>query len=163
MSIFSTTKLGGKIDMARLWLVFFTEPDSPAWWARALRPGFRHCFAVSYYADQERWVEFNPSRTGTVIRLWHKDEFGPRLGQLLEGSTAVLRVASRADRCNAPPMAWCVGEVKALLGIRCAALTPWGLYHALLARGAEVVGDGAGRYSGYPQGPTIRWWQFYKV
>lgn len=123
----------------RLWLVCFCDADSPAWWARVLRPGFRHVFAVSYYADQERWVEFNPSRIGTVIRLWRQDEFGPRLGVLLETSTAVLRVASRADRGNAPPMAWCVGEVKALLGVRCAAVTPWGLYRDLRARGVDVV------------------------
>lgn len=124
---------------SRLWLIFFAEPTGPAWWARALRPGFRHCYAVSYYSDQERWVEFNPSRTGTVIRLWREDEFAARLALLLTESSAVLRVASRGDRLAAPPFVFCTGSVKALLGIRSLAFTPYQLYRDLLRRGADVV------------------------
>jgi hypothetical protein len=124
----------------RLWLVFFAEPRDPAWWARyLLRSGFRHVYAVSWYADQERWVEFNPTSTGTVIRLWKAEDFPNRLAALLNESTAVLRVASRTDRWNASASAYCVGAVKSLLGIRSGALTPYGLYRDLLARGAEPV------------------------
>lgn len=123
----------------RLWLVFFTEPTGAAWWARVLRPGFRHCYALSWYADQERWVEFNPSRTGTVIRLWREEEIAPRLARLLDEASVVLRVASRSNRLNAPLFAFCTAEVKALLGVRSWAWTPFGLYRVLLRRGAEVV------------------------
>lgn len=124
---------------ARLWLVFFADPRGVAWWCRILRPGWRHCYAASFYNDRQMWVVFNPTRRGTVIELWPRDEFGPRLEQFLEESSAVLRVASRHDRGHQPAAPWCVGSVKALLGIRSAALTPWRLYHALLARGAEEV------------------------
>lgn len=124
---------------ARLWIVIFAEPTGPAWWARFLRPGFRHCYAVSWYADQERWVEFNPARPGTSIHLWKAEEFPARLTQMFGEATAILRVASRAERGNAPALAFCTGELKALLGIRSFALTPYALYGDLIARGAEVV------------------------
>lgn len=125
--------------MPRLWLVFFMEPDGPAWWARALRPGFRHVCAVSKFADAGRWVWFHPARTGTSIQVFTDEQFSPVLADLLARAPAVLRVISRAERGNAPALAFCVGEIKALLGIRSCALTPWQLYWALRDRGAEVV------------------------
>ena len=124
---------------ARLWLVFFAEPDGPAWWARLLRPGFRHVCAASWYAAEERWVYFNPSRCGTSVQIFTREAFPPVLTALLDQSSAVLRFASRFERGNAPALAFCVGEIKALLGIRCAALTPWQLYWALQDLGAEPV------------------------
>lgn len=137
--ISSSSNEGAKINTPRRWLVMFAEPRSPAWWARVLRPGFRHCYAVAWYADQECWVEFNPTRVGTVIRLWKKEDFPARLTVMLAESTVVLRVIARADRGNAPAIAFCVGQMKALLGIRSWALTPFGLYRDLRKRGAEVV------------------------
>ena len=124
---------------ARLWLLFFADPRGVAWWCRILRPGFRHCYAACWYHDAQRWVVFNPTRRGTVIELWAEDQFGRRLAQFLDESSVVLRVASRHERRTAPAMAWCVAEVKALLGVRSAAVTPYRLYRDLLARGAEVV------------------------
>lgn len=137
--ISSSSNEAGKINTARLWLVLFCEPRDPAWWARIFRPGFRHVYAVSWYADQERWVEFNPSRYGTVIRIWNNEQFPGVLAQMLEETTVVLRVASRRDRMHTAPFAYCVAAMKALLGVRSWALTPHGLYRDLIARGAETV------------------------
>lgn len=123
----------------RLWLVFFSEPDRPAWWARVLRPGFRHVYAVSYFADQQRWVYFDPSRFRTAIHLFTAEQAPEAIARMMVPATAILRVASRADRLNAPAFPWCVGQIKGLLGIRSWAVTPHGLYLALLARGAEAV------------------------
>jgi hypothetical protein len=123
----------------RLWLVFWSEPADPAWWARVLRPGFRHVYAVSYFADQQRWVYFDPSRFRTSIELFSEEQAPEALARLMAPATAILRVASRADRLNAPTFPWCVGQIKALLGIRSRACTPHALYRDLLARGAEVV------------------------
>lgn len=123
----------------RLWLVFFGNNDGCAWWARLLRPGFRHVSAACFYADQERWVYYNPLRTGTAIEIYTGDEFDARLGILIAESTAVLRVVSRFER-RATPAAWhCVGAIKALLGVRSCALGPKGLHDHLRAIGAEVV------------------------
>jgi hypothetical protein len=117
----------------------FGDTPRRAWWANVLRPGYRHVWAVCWYAEEQRWVYFNPALTGTEIAIFTEEQFPAKLGILLEHSTAVLRVASRYGRGAAPAVPWCVGAIKSLLGIRCAALTPWRLYHALVARGAEVV------------------------
>lgn len=127
------------IPAARLWLVFFGDTPRRAWWANMLRPGFRHVWAACWYEDQQRWVYFNPALTGIEIGIFTEEEFPAKLGILLHHSTAVLRVASRYGRGATPAVPWCVGSVKSLLGVRCAALTPWRLYRALLRRGAEVV------------------------
>jgi hypothetical protein len=125
--------------VSRAWWIFFAEPGCPAWWARLLRPGFRHCYAAAYFAEQERWVEFNPSRFGTRIHVWRCEEFPQRLTQLLTETTTILRFAECEECRTTPPVAHCVGQLKALLGITSAALTPYGLYRELLARGAEAV------------------------
>lgn len=124
---------------ARLWLVFFGDTPRRAWWANLLRPGYRHIAAMSCYADTERWVYVDPALHWTVIRVLTQEQAGPQIAALLEQSTAVLRVASRPGRGCAPTFPWCVGQIKALLGIKSWALTPWQLYRALLARGAEPV------------------------
>lgn len=123
----------------RLWLVFFGDAQETLWWVRGLRPGFRHVSAAAYYADQERWVYVNPTRLGLIVEVWRPDEFGARLGQLAAESAAIVRMPSRADLPCLPGAAWCVGVVKALLGIRSCALAPLGLYRHLLANGAEPV------------------------
>lgn len=124
---------------SRLWLIFFLEPDGPAWWARVLRPGFRHLCAVSRYDSADRWLYFHPARTGTSIQIFTDEQIKVVITDLLARSSVVLRVASRQERRNAPAMVFCVAEIKALLGIRSRALTPYRLYRDLIARGAEIV------------------------
>lgn len=123
----------------RLWLVFFGEAKGMAWWAYLCRPGFRHVRAAAWYDREQRWVFFDPARRGTGIALYTAEEFGPRFTELLENSTAVLRVASRFDRTITPPVWHCVGSIKALLGVRSCALSPFGLFRHLLRTGAETV------------------------
>lgn len=122
----------------RLWLVCF-EPGNGAWWQRYLKPGFGHVSAAAYFADAERWVHFNPTLRGTVIEVWEPPRFERRLQQLMRDSTAILRVPSKFDRRCAPLSPWCVGALKGLLGYPSRALTPFGLYRALIAAGAEIV------------------------
>lgn len=132
----------------RSWLIFFRNPDRSPWWARFLRPGFRHVSAAAFYAREGVWVEFDPTRRGTAIRLYSQEEFGGRLEHLISTSAAVLRVRSELDRRAVPMGCFCVGQIKALLGIRSRALLPATLCRHLLARGAEIVevpGDLHGR------------------
>lgn len=128
-----------RVPIARLWLVFFSDGESPAWWHRFLRPGFRHVIAVAWFGEQKRWVYFNPSWKGAVLELYRQDEFDIRFGHLMRTSSAVLRVRSGFDRNGMPAAAYCVGAIKALLGLHCRALLPHGLYRHLLANGAEIV------------------------
>lgn len=123
----------------RLWLVFFGDTPRRAWWANFLRPGFRHVWAASWYAREQRWVCFEPALTGTVIDVYTSEEWLAKLTGILRVSSAVLRVPSRHGRGAMPATFWCVGAVKSLLGIRSAAFTPWQFYCALKRRGAEPV------------------------
>jgi hypothetical protein len=125
--------------LPRLWLIFFSDAGAGSWWRCLFRPGFRHVSAAAWFAGAERWVYYNPTWRGTVIDVATDAEFGPRFQQMVDDSTAILRVRSGYDRGNAPAVTYCVGAIKALLGIRSCALGPWGLYRHLLATGAEVV------------------------
>lgn len=124
---------------ARLWLVIFYETPERAWWANLLRPGFRHVAALSWFADQQRWVYFGPALKGTSIELFTADQAPAMFAELAEHAAAVVRFPARQDRFGAPPVSHCIGAVKGLLGIRSWALTPFGLYRDLLARGGEPV------------------------
>lgn len=129
------------IPIDRLWLIFFGngEPKHETWWSRWLTPGFHHVSACAWFADQERWVYYNPTRTGTVVLLYRADEFGPRFQQMLDSSSAVLRVRGTHRRTTTPFGWWCTGAIKALLGCKSRALGPRGLYLHLLRHGAETV------------------------
>lgn len=127
------------IPIDRLWLVFFGEAEGSPCWARFLSPGYRHVAACAWFAEQERWVYFNPTRRGTVILLYREDEFGGRFTQLLSSSSLVLRVVAKQSRKATPFGWWCTGAVKALLGVHSRALAPRSLARHLLAQGAEVV------------------------
>ncbi len=110
----------------RLWLIFFKK-------------GGWHVSAASYYADVGVWVYVDAVRTGLVVEVWPPERFGDRLAQLLDSSEAVLRMPSAVDRKRPPFSWWCVGAVKALLGVRSRALLPRQLYRHLLNNGAECV------------------------
>lgn len=125
--------------LLRTWLVFFSNPSGSAWWTRFMRDGYRHVCAAAWFAHEECWVVFDPTRRGVVIEVWHADEFDARLGDLALRASVVLRVKGQFERKAAPAAFWCVGAVKALLGIRCLALTPFGLCRDLRRRGAEFV------------------------
>jgi hypothetical protein len=125
--------------LPRQWLVFFRDGDAVHWWARPLRPGFRHVCAAAWYESAQRWVFFNPVGKGLQVEIETDEVFGHRFAELLEGSTVVLRTHSRFGRRAMPAAAFCVGSVKALLGFRGRALFPAGLYRDLVADGAEIV------------------------
>lgn len=125
--------------LKRRWLIFFSDTDHRRWWSRFLRPGFRHVSAAAWFATEERWVYFNPTARGLVIEIATDADFGPRFQQLVERSAAILAVHSAFARTGFPATFYCVGAIKALLGIKARALSPLGLFRHLLATGAEVV------------------------
>jgi hypothetical protein len=128
----------------RLWLIAFSEGIGRQWWKPLLRPGYRHVCAASYFADMERWLYIDPTYRGLEIEMWKPEEFGARLEQMARDSTLILRVPSATDR-TMPPLSWfCVGAVKALLGLPTVAVTPWQLSRQLLRMGAETVATNEG-------------------
>lgn len=98
-------------------------------WAKLLRPGFRHCFAV--VGRREQWVIFDPMSVFTNLGVFS----GPTVDEVAEwyrqfGFT-VIKTVVRRD--HSPAAEWrpftCVEAVKRLLGIRAPwVITPWQLY-----------------------------------
>lgn len=124
----------------RLWLVFFTgKVETRAWWLRLLRPGFRHVSVGAWFQGAQRWVFINPTLRGTSVEVLDERSVDGRFGQLIRDSSLVLRVASRTGEGAVSGGPWCVGTVKRILGLRCRALSPYGLAKHLLANGAEKV------------------------
>lgn len=127
------------IVIDRLWLVFFGEAEGSPWWSRFLPAGYRHVAAAAWFAEQERWVYYDPTRRGTVILVYRDEEFGGRLQRLIDDSALILRVRASQSRASTPFGWWCTGAVKALLGVKARALSPKSLANHLLRHGAEVV------------------------
>lgn len=123
----------------RLWLIFFGEAHGRPWWSRFFRPGYRHVCAAAWFDQTSRWVFIDPTLRGIQIEIETDEAFAGRWGQLWRDSTVILRMRSAHDSGRLPPMFWCVGAVKSLLGIRSCALAPHGLFRDLLAHGAEIV------------------------
>jgi hypothetical protein len=141
------------VEIDRLWLVFFGDAEGEPWWCRFLPAGYRHVAACAWFADQERWVYYNPTRRGTVILVYREDEFGGRFTQLMASSSLVLRVRASRTRGATPFGWWCTGAIKALLGVKSRALAPRQLARHLLRHGAEVVempGTSRSIHSGEP-------------
>ena len=132
--------------LPRLWLLFFGDDPHASWWSTLLRPGFRHIRAAAWYAQQERWVYFNPTPRGAILDLYREDEFTPYFDEMVRESTLVLRVASAHDLRLTPRVTYCVSALKAMLGLRSIAMTPYGFARSLVSKGAEVM---------KPEGPQL--------
>lgn len=129
------------------WYVAFV--DRPAgqprrWWDIFTRPGWRHVLAFRYDAGAGVWLLVDPLWSRTLVTAIRPGaEFGAVLGGLSPVLTAVLRVDMPAvpDRLPRLPRigGWCVPATAHLLGLRCRALAPLGLWRELLRRGAVPV------------------------
>lgn len=138
VQIVSTPALPAEIPR-RMWFVIFSEGESLPWWSWFFRRGFRHVRAAAFYADAERWVYVNPGWRGTVLHVWRSEQFDYPLGDMLVKGARIVRYEAGFDRGFTPATFHCVGAIKALLGLRTAAVTPYGLYRALLRAGADDV------------------------
>jgi hypothetical protein len=127
------------------WLVVFplraARAVPPAWWARPLRPGWRHCLACC--ADGAGSLVVEHVGTHLVAQHWGLP-VGALVAEMQESLTAmVLLVPPPAARHGAALRAplTCVEAVKAVLGIRAPwVLTPRALFDHLRRRhGARVV------------------------
>jgi len=120
------------------WLIFFATGRRP--WRWFMRRGFSHVMCAGYDAGAGLWVFYNPQSEATMIAVRRPgEEVDTMLGLWRERSSVVLRVAQSYERRLSPPMLCCTASVKALIGVRCMALTPHQLMRHLVRRGAEVV------------------------
>jgi len=106
------------------------------WWAlhAFLRPGFRHCMVLQPFTlgQSGGWLHVNPLSNGIDISICPARAAEAVLEQVRQGKGfAVWTHPVRETRVLGGDLLTCVSVVKAVLGLRCRALTPYGLYRHL--------------------------------
>ena len=110
-------------------LVGFRD-DVEAGWQHLLKPGYRHCWCAVNIDDT--WIEVDGGPRVPRLRVSSGD-----LPAFYRTQPIRFLVGPYLSDWPKSPLIRrdCVGMVKAVLGIRSWAVTPWQLYRALEARG----------------------------
>lgn len=119
------------------WVVF--SDQSPKWWLRLLKPGFRHCFIVRPVGAT--WQILDPyTQPPKMVTLPFPSSFN--LPQWLQGQGLTVLATTTSIASPPPSFLACslsrlighrMGMVKRSLGLPAwRALTPWQLYRFLL-------------------------------
>jgi hypothetical protein len=130
---------------SRLWTIYFSDGPRRRWWHWLLKPGFRHVSASAVFADRGLWIFVDPTESRLNVEVFSNtdpmtlSELQMRIAKLYLESQAILQIPSRDSDSMPSAIASPVTIIKRVLGIRSSAITPFGLYRALLARGAKVV------------------------
>ncbi len=100
------------------------------WWARFLRPGFRHCFVV--FDAGGFWIIIDGKAGVPEVRVVAATDFDLPAWYRGEGFTVIETETTGAPWRQPVMLATCVGATKRLLGIRAPfVLTPWQLFRRL--------------------------------
>ncbi len=124
----------------QVWFVAFGDVETPLWWQKLLKPGFRHCLAFTYDAKSNAWLLFDPGWQGILIRAIPPEEFTAYLVNLQQCGASILkcRVYDRPVVMARCLMA-CTSQVCHLLGFDMAVHTPYRLFKALLNTGSTLA------------------------
>jgi hypothetical protein len=112
------------------WVVF--RGESPLWWLRLLKPGFRHCLAL--LNDGRCWVVVDPLAPFTDVTVLDLPPVFDLPGWYRDQGLAVVAAPLRRGLTRPAPWApfTCVEAVKRLLGLHAPlVLTPWQLHRHL--------------------------------
>lgn len=131
--------------MNQYWLIF---TDSPAWYLRPLRPGFRHLWIAGFIDGI--WVKidlrvhgidistaimefpFMPQTTFEICQMYREQVDHAKLAWLANGYTVVPVTPGCGGKLAFLGLLTCVGMAKRFLGMRAPLiLTPFKLYRFL--------------------------------
>jgi hypothetical protein len=123
------------------WLVCFYDPVTPSWHARFARKGFGHCNVAGFIPEIEKWMIADWSAQGLATYLLESEAMTPIFAALsLHGKVLAVDVPRRRPKfLPVPRIFYCVPLVKQVIGLRSGALTPYGLFCVLRARGARPM------------------------
>jgi hypothetical protein len=146
-----------------LWLICFTGRASRNyWWDLLTRPQWRHCYALQYQGEVDKWVLID-WRTGICeVVVFNHDELEYVFGYLkANGGTGVLyrRQIPEKEILYRIPLMFCVQAILQLLGLPTRwTWTPFQLYKRLIANGGEELLN----YRSESHGKWRRWrrWPF---
>lgn len=125
------------------------------WWGlhAFLRPGFRHCMVLQPFTlgQSGGWLHVNPLSNGIDLAICPARAAEAALAQVTAGGgAAVWAHPVRETRVLGFDLLTCVSVVKAVLGLRCRALTPYQLYRHLKRQEDLTMG---GFFSSAPKAP----------
>jgi hypothetical protein len=122
------------------WIVFFGpgHARAPLWLRAITAPAWRHCFAVSYDADADRWLLVWPAWRQMHIRIVPAAWIDHWIAEAKTGRLRALQVVANPRNPATLPLAiGCAGMLGWLLGLPGRQLRPQALYRSLLAHGAQ--------------------------
>lgn len=99
--------------------------DGPAWYARWLKPGFVHCFML-IHSRGRWWIKVEGKFGMPCVSCVELSNVASHYRQ--QGATVVETTVSHEKALSLLVARTCVGLIKAFLGIRSMAVTPFGLY-----------------------------------
>lgn len=108
------------------------------WWHPFCRKGFGHVYVIQ---PQQRGITTTDFLHSGIINLWHDCLIADALNLALDSGHRVLRYEATLPLDDWPRgVITCVSVVKAIVGLRSLAVTPYQLYGALLKAGADELG-----------------------
>ena len=116
-------------EVAHWVLVFEKRRDTVRWWHRFVNPEFNHVYAI--LDNEDCCVVVNPLIWGIAVRVERApiEDVVAYYGNGCRVLSAVVDYRG-VEAVTRGPFS-CVGTVKALLGLKCRAVTPEGLYRFL--------------------------------
>ncbi len=111
-------------------VVFHSQVERAHPLARFMKPGFWHCFVV--VCSDDLWILIDGHMGVPVVKYVAKDD-GFDLAAFYRSQGCVVVEMEQREACPVLPLTWrsCVGLVKAVLGVRSWAVTPYQLYRYL--------------------------------
>ena len=127
-----------KDDHPHVWYVIFTDGNGDFWWQRLLKPGFRHCLV--FRADRSRTLLISHRGYRLGIHLLNYSADGLAKAQATGGYTVLKYQHQPSAVPTYRTIMTCVSAVINVIGLTgVLALTPFGLYRALIRRQATKV------------------------
>lgn len=145
---------GASFDESQTWYVVFSERRVPRWhlvhWI--IHKPFSHCYLVRELPDGNAML-LDPLRWGLAVQITQKN-LEEYLTAAAPHATALLSYTADYRRCGdyVPRGLYsCVTILKAVLGLKCLAITPFQLYKSLVQHPHTTV---IKPYVPYIQNPT---------
>lgn len=119
---------------ATQWFIIFEHGDMPYAWAKFLKRGFRHCYAIQW--DGFNWIRFLPRLGHTDIEILPYNSTYNIMEVVQNIDSCIIHIKVKRDstrvRAPWPTVSTCVEQIKAILGVKKWFLfTPWQLFKYL--------------------------------
>ncbi len=124
------------------WIIVFQDSEKKHWWDIFTAKGFRHCSALKYLYQLDKWVMIDWCTSGLFIEFLPSNIVDTIIVNVNDqkGAFVEIDMMSRSPRFAPFLPLYCVTAVKELIGLRkWSVITPKQLYCALIRLGAKKI------------------------